>query len=160
MRVLLCLDSIAVSSGCGGSGPKIDPKTQATVSGSITFDGKPIPVDSGVYFSSKDTGTTAAGKIDAKGNFIAKPAEPQFGFKAGTYQVTVRAPGKPVVANSPTSANYQKAMMSGGKPVKPADADEDSALVPKHFNNVDTTNLILEVKPGANTFPIDLAKIK
>lgn len=85
---LACLFVVAV--GCGsGSGPALDPSTQATISGTVTIDGTPIPVDSVVHFESADTGTTATGKIDALGNFSAVVPDPKKGLVAGRYRVMV-----------------------------------------------------------------------
>jgi hypothetical protein len=148
---------IGVIGGCSGgsSGPRLDPGKQATITGSVTFNGQPLPLDSSVYFSSKDTGTTAAGKLDALGNFSATAPDPKQGLSAGRYHIMVRPPTPPpVTANDPR----YKDVMTGG--AKPSIASSDSALIPKQFFSLETTKLVLEVKPGPNTFNIDLAKIK
>jgi hypothetical protein len=156
--VLAC--ALAGSAGCGGSAgqPPVDPKKQATISGSVTVDGKPIPVDSVIYFESAETGTSATGKIDALGNFAAKPPDPNIGLEAGRYRVIIRPPGKPAVQT--TDPNYNQ-FMKGGGATKPAPlAAEDTSVIPKPFQSRETTKLILEVQPGPNKFDIDLAKIK
>lgn len=154
---LACLFVVAV--GCGsGSGPALDPSTQATISGTVTIDGTPIPVDSVVHFESADTGTTATGKIDALGNFSAVVPDPKKGLVAGRYRVMVAPPPKPAVEMSNMDA-YSNAMKSGGAAAKPGSGNSSSPI-PKQFQSLQTTKLILEVKPGPNTFNIDLAKIQ
>jgi len=155
---IVCASVFATLAGCGGSGVKLDPSEQATITGSVKFDGTPIPVDSGVYFSSKETNTTAGGKVDALGNFTIQAADKTKGIKKGRYHITVRPPGPPPVAASSSNDAYVKKMMAGAKAMPKA--TDESPLIPKEFMSVDTTKLILEVKPGKNEFPIDLAKIK
>jgi len=143
--------------GCGDSSPAVDPSTQATISGTVTIDGKAIPVDSVVHFESADTGTSATGKIDALGNFSAVAPDPKKGLVAGRYRVMVSPPPKPAIQMNDTAA-YTKAMQAGGA-AKPAVSDTSSPI-PKQFQSLQTTKLILEVKAGPNTFNIDLAKIQ
>lgn len=54
---------------------------------------------------------------------------------------------------------YSNAMKSGGAAAKPGSGNSSSPI-PKQFQSLQTTKLILEVKPGPNTFNIDLAKIQ
>lgn len=154
LAVVSCL---GLALGCSGdSGPKLDPSVQATITGSVTNDGKALPVDCSVYFSSKETGTTAAGKLDSLGNFSATPPNPKQGLSAGRYAVMVRPPAVEQVAPSPTDPKYKEFMMNAGKPK----AQASDVGIPKSFLTLETTKLILEVKPGPNNFVIDLAKIK
>lgn len=153
---LACLLIAAI--GCGSGSPALDPSTQATISGTVTIDGTPIPVDSIVHFESTDTGTTATGKIDALGNFSAVVPDPKKGLVAGRYRVMVAPPPKPAVQMSDVGA-YTNAMKSGGAAAKPG-SGENSSPIPKLFQSLQTTKLILEVKAGPNTFNIDLAKIQ
>ena len=154
----VCLSVVATCMGCGEAGPKKDPSEQATISGSVKFDGTPIPVDSGIYFSSKETNTTAGGKVDALGNFTVQAADPTKGLKKGRYHITVRPPGPPPMDATASNDAYAKKMMGGAKSMPKA--AEESPLIPKAFMSVETTKLVLEVKPGKNEFPIDLANIK
>ncbi len=149
--------SVAINSGCGNGGPKLDPSLQATITGSVSVKGELIPVDSSVYFSCKETGTTAAGKIDSLGKFSATPPDPKRGLPKGRYHVMVRPPAPEAVPASPGDQRYRDMMMSGGKALK---STTEPSLVPSSFLLLETTKLILEVKPGPNNFDIDLAKIK
>lgn len=157
MSLLSMACCFGLITGCGSpAGPKLDPKSQATISGSVTNDGKPLPVDCSVYFASKETGTTAAGKLDSLGNFTATPPDPKQGLSAGRYAVMVRPPAAAQAIPSPSDPSYKDFMMKAGK----APAATSDAGIPKSFLTLETTKLILEVKPGPNNFVIDLAKIK
>lgn len=162
VNLQVCATSIIVVgifSGCGGSKIKLDPSNQATVSGTVKFEGKPIPVDSAVYFTGKETGCTAGGKIDALGNFTLVATDPLYGLKAGRYHVTVFPPAPPPVAASSSGTDYQQAMMKNT--VASKKVANESPMIPKQFMSAETTKLILEVKPGPNKFDtIDLAQIK
>ena len=162
--MLLVIASVVVSlSGCAGdpNAPKINPAEQATISGTVKFEGNPIPVDSGIYFSSREIGTTGGGKIDALGNFTIKAADPKHGLKAGRYHVTARPPGPAAVNASKDSKEYENMMANNSKKVlKLGNQESESPLIPKKFMLIDTTPRVLEVKPGPNKFDIDLAKIK
>ena len=67
---ILMGSALIVAAGCGESEKKPDPGTQATVSGSVLKDGKPIAVDSVVTFFCDQSSATAGGKIDALGKVI------------------------------------------------------------------------------------------
>lgn len=153
---LACSIGLIVGCGGGSAGPKLDPGKQATISGSVSNDGKPLPVDCSVYFASKDTGTTAAGKLDSLGNFTATPPDPKQGLTAGRYAVMVRPPAASQTPPSPSDPTYKDFMMKAGK----APAATVDVGIPKSFLSLESTKLVLEVKPGPNTFVIDLAKIK
>jgi hypothetical protein len=152
----LCFFMSCIGCGKSNSGPKLDPSVQATISGSVVNDGKPLPVNCSVYFASKVTGTTAAGKLDVLGNFSATPPDPKQGLTAGRYAVMVRPPAVDQVAPSASDPNYKDFMMNAGKNTAPT----SDAGIPQAFMSLETTKLILEVKPGPNNFVIDLAKIQ
>jgi len=142
--------------GCGESAPKKEP--QAEVSGSVTFDGAPITIDSAVIFSSKDKGATAAGKVDSLGKFQLAAGNPNIGIPAGRYQVMIRPPAAAAVEVSQNSEEYKKMMMAGAaKATKPtAQGTKD---IPAKFHSFDTSEIVLELKPGPNTFDFPLDKL-
>jgi len=152
---LLLAGACICSAGCGEGEKKPDPSTQATVSGSVLKDGKPIAVDSVVTFFCDASSATAGGKIDALGKFSLTSADPKNGIPAGRYKVSVRPPVKAVAVNS-SGDDYKKKMMSGGEQPAPV---QNSSEIPTEFQSLESTKLLLEVKPGANTFDIDLAKL-
>lgn len=141
--------------GCGG-GPQAkvpDASQQATISGKVTLDGTaPAGLDSTVVFYCTEKGATAGGKLDALGNYSVKAADPSVGVPAGRYQVMVNPPPAPTVDMS--SEEYKKRMMSGGGAPEAPKSD-----IPAKFNTYATSNIVLEIKPGANTIDLDLSKL-
>ncbi len=137
--------------GCGGE-PK--PTTeQAAVTGSVTFDGKPVPLDSSVVFYCGDHAATAAGKVDSLGKFQLAASIPRIGIPAGRYQVMIRPPAPPT-ANVSDPAGYAQMMQP-----KKTTAEEGIKEIPKQFMAFATSKLIFELKPGPNNFDLDLAKL-
>jgi len=141
--------------GCGEGEKKPDPSTQATVSGSVLKDGKPIAVDSVVTFFCDKSSAMAGGKIDALGKFSLTSSDPRNGIPAGRYKVSVRPPEKAVAVSS-SGEDYKKMMMSGGAQPAPV---QNNSEIPVEFQSIESTKLSLEVKAGANNFDIDLAKL-
>lgn len=140
--------------GCG-SGPDPYEKTpegeRAKVSGSVTFDGKPVPLDSNVIFYNKEKAATAAGKVDTLGNYTLSPAVEKVGIPVGRYQVMI-APPRPEAA-AVGSPDYAKAMMQGAqKVISPKE-------IPEKFHAFETSGIVLEIKAGDNKFDFDLAKL-
>ncbi len=153
---MICSLSTILICGCG-AGPDRPKGEQASVTGTVMFDGKPVTFDSTVVFYSKDKDATAAGTIDAAGKFSLKGAQPKIGIPVGQYVVMVRPPEPPMttsIATGPSSPDYQKKMMQGAeaKPEAPKD-------IPAVFLSLDKSTLKLELKSGPNSFDIDLSKI-
>lgn len=152
--IVLTLLCSGLLCGCGG-GPKAkvpDPSQQATISGKVTLDGTaPAGLDTSVVFYCSEKGATAGGKLDALGSYSVKAADPSIGVPAGRYQVMVNPPAPPAVDMS--SDDYKKKMMSGGAP-----PEAPKSNIPEKFNAYATSNITLEIKPGANTIDLDLSK--
>jgi hypothetical protein len=137
--------------GCGGE-PK--PTTdQAAVTGSVTYDGKPVPLDSSVVFYCADHAATAAGKVDSLGKFQLAASIPRIGIPAGRYQVMIRPPAPPT-ANVSDEASYAQLMQP-----KKTTAEEGVKEIPKQFMALATSKLVFELKAGPNNFDLDLAKL-
>lgn len=152
--ILLASQCIVAVIGCGGAPSKtFDAAQQATISGKVTLDGsKPIPLDSTVAFYCAEKAATGAGKVDALGSYSIKAQDKIIGLPAGRYQVTVR-PAEAPPAQVGTD-DYKKMMMQSGSTAK-AEVKSD---IPTQFHAIDTTKIVLEVKPGANTIDLDLSK--
>lgn len=150
--ILFGLVALCSVSGCGKSDPA--PTTpQATVSGSVTYDGVPVTLDANVIFFCADAGATAAGKVDSLGKYALTPAQKKLGIPAGRYQVGISPPAKPIppVGDTP---EYKEFMLSGSKtPPVPKD-------LPAKFHSYTQSGIVLEVKAGENTFDFDLAKLE
>lgn len=152
--VLLASHCLVTLVGCGGPTSKTyDAAQQATISGKVTLDGsKPVPLDSAVAFYCAEKAASGGGKVDALGSYSIKATDKVIGLPAGRYQVTVR-PAEPPAAQVGTD-DYKKMMMQGGNTAKA----EVKSEIPAQFHAIDTTKIVLEVKPGANTIDLDLSK--
>ena len=148
-------------SGCGEKGPTTQ---QATVSGSVTIDGKPIELDSTVTFFSDNEGANAGGVIDSMGNYNIKAGDPRIGIPVGRYKVSIRPPS-PVTSTmgnvTAESPDYMKMM---GKPATPARANSKGTAVaaskiPEEFQALGTTPIVLELQPGPNKLDFELTKL-
>jgi hypothetical protein len=157
-RLALVSAAIVGFNGCSDGAPKPDASTMASISGSVMVDGKPVTKDSNIAFYCPDKGATAAGKIDALGKFSLTAADAKIGMPAGRYQVMIRPPDAPPVKIG--TDDYKKMMMggttTGGMPQKPPERATD---IPSKFHDYATSEVELEVKPGPNTFDLDLAKL-
>jgi hypothetical protein len=131
---------------------------QASVAGSLMFDGKSVALDTSIVFYCQDKDATAAGKVDSLGKFSLKAARPSIGIPVGRYVVMVRPPEPQMpssAAAGPSSPDYQKIMMSQGAVEKPSTPSD----IPVAFLSLNTSKLALELKAGPNNLDIDLAKI-
>ena len=139
-----------VASGCEKEALPTDP--QASISGTVTYDGKPITLDSDVVFQCKEKSAIAAGKIDSLGKYALSPGMKSIGIPAGRYQIMIRPPELPAPAIG--TKEYEEQMT--GKTKNPDPPKE----IPKQFHQFDKSGLVVEVKPGPNTFDLDLAKLE
>jgi hypothetical protein len=123
MAAILAAFAGVFLAGCGHS-PDLPP--MADVHGQVTLDGKPLPrgfvqfVPDPVHGT---TGPTAVGKIDADGHYAL---------------ITAGVPGAIV--------GFHKVSVESTEEQKRLDAPPPPSLIPKHYNNPDTSQLIREVK--------------
>jgi hypothetical protein len=95
VSVILASAFASILTGCDGGGGrdyKIKADQQATISGTVKFGTKNVPVNSLVTFFNSDEGIAAVGFADETGKYTLKPAEKETGLPAGKYQVTVTPP--------------------------------------------------------------------
>jgi hypothetical protein len=120
--------------GCGSSGPGM-----ASVSGTVTYEGKPVPKGT-ITFQPVDSskGRTATGEIGADGSYTVQTEQPGDGALVGDYRVAISAREEEVLDYHPP------------KPVAP------KRLVPQKYENPQTSELKATVKPGSNNIPFDL----
>ena len=74
---------VLLASGCSSEPALTSTDPQATVSGTITFEGKPVPLDTSVVFYCKDKGVTAGGIVDSLGKYSLVGSQPALGLPAG-----------------------------------------------------------------------------
>ena len=106
-------------SGCGGkSGP-----TLVQLSGTILFEGRPIPPGTLTFVPKEGQGPTATGTIADAGHFTVSTHHPGDGITPGAYRIRVES--------------WETPPTMGGPPPKSA--------VPEKYTNMNTTDLTLDV---------------
>jgi len=123
----------AAAPGCGASGPQM-----ARVSGTVTYDGKPVPQGTVTFIAKDANGRNATGAIQSDGSYTLQTEQPGDGAQVGQYDVTVAAIDAPVLDYVPT------------KPVTP------KRLVPEKYEKPQSSGLTATVKSGSNTIPLEL----
>lgn len=149
---LVVLVFASVLTGCGsrsGRDYKIKPEEQATITGTVKFANKNLPVNCMVTFYNPDQGIAAVGFVDESGKFTLKPAEKETGLPAGKYLVTITPPPPPPMTEEQYKKMEANAMAMSQKTYKE---------LPVKFYNSMTSGLVFDVTPGPNSFDIDLAK--
>ena len=124
----IALVALVVLSGCSPNA--------ATVTGTVTLDGQPLKTGDVSFHPAGGKGAVAYGKIDASGSYVVSTGD-ETGLAPGQYAVTVVA----------TEAAPQP---TGNVEVIP------KVLTPMKYNTPETTDIKVEVKPGANEIPIEL----
>ncbi|MDR0869414.1 MAG: DUF4198 domain-containing protein [Planctomycetaceae bacterium] len=143
--VVFCSLFILIS-GCGKAGPAVNP-----VSGTITFDGKPLDGAS-VRFTPKSQGTgeLAAGSTDASGNLTGvktlSTGDP--GIVAGDYTVTVSK-----MVSKPSNQTYTKP--ETGEVIKVTSSEE---TVPVNYTNIGKSPLSAAIQKGENKLTLEVKK--
>ncbi|WP_435006619.1 hypothetical protein P12x_004136 [Tundrisphaera lichenicola] len=121
--------------GCGSSGPEL-----ASVSGQVTYQGKPVTLGMVTFLPLNPDGRTATGQIDSSGNYTLQTQNPGDGALLGDYRVTIFAQDNPVLDYIPK------------KKVPP------KRLVPEKYEKPDTSGLKETVNSGSNTINFDLTE--
>jgi hypothetical protein len=150
--LLIFLVPTSVISGCGGEGGrdyKIRADQQATITGTVKFKDKNVPLGSLITFFNSEQGIAAVGFADESGKFTINPAEKETGLPAGNYAVTVTPPPPPPM----TEEQYKK--MEANARALPTIIYKE---LPVKFYNSTTSGLAFDVKPGPNHFDLDLSK--
>jgi hypothetical protein len=129
---LFCGTAALVLAGCSRSG------LESSVTGSVTLDGKALGLGGVVFAPLSGGGNPSVGTIGRNGQYTLRTAN-TLGLNAGKYRVCVNALDTP---NPPPGVR---------------DTTPPKQLVPEKYTNLDTSGLEYEVKPGSNTFNIDLS---
>ncbi|MCA1685427.1 MAG: hypothetical protein LC745_05475 [Planctomycetia bacterium] len=130
--------------GCGG-----DPNKPALgrVSGTVTYQGKPLTTGVVTFVPSSGpgaaTGQAASGEINGSGGYSLSTFEPGDGAVLGVHTVTVQAREGEIITG--------QGMPAPGQVVK-----VPKSLIPERYAKGDTSKLQFEVKPGSNTYNIEL----
>lgn len=118
--------------GCDNGG------LDATVSGTVTVDGKPAPLGEVTFYPMNDDlkSATPRGTIEPNGNYSLKVGS-KSGLPSGEYRVSVAV----------------MEMRGGGPNVAPAAL----SLSPPRYGDPKTSGLTFTVKPGSNTIDLRLS---
>jgi hypothetical protein len=118
---------------CGQSGPEM-----ASVSGKVTYNGKPVPKGAITFQAVDPSGRNATGAIEPDGSYTLQTEQPRDGALLGEYRVAISARDDEVLMYTPP------------KPIPP------KRLVPAKYENPGTSELTATVKSGRNDIPFDL----
>ena len=144
--ILVTVITLPIVLGCGPSRPET-----ATVTGKVTFQGKPVPEGTIMFYP--ENGRSASGRIQADGTYTLATFENGDGAILGNHTVTVEAVRFPQGAQ-PKSLKEEIAMgkntnQQNTKPVW---------LVPQKYANQNTSNLTAKVNSGNNNIDFELPK--
>lgn len=126
-----------------GCGPAAAPT--GTVSGVITFQGKPVTAGT-VTFRNDDKGLVASMPLGADGRYQLRFAG-GLQIPVGAYDVTI-SPPEPHV---PTAGELASGDAAGKTSVPHASPD-----IPQKYRSPKTSGLTFEVNAGENTFDLDM----
>jgi hypothetical protein len=129
--------------GCGGGSVHQDAEKKPTVSvsGIVTYQGKPLK-DATVAFHSLDGGLGGNGKSDAVGSFRVTTYGNDDGLAPGKYKVTVAVS---------TVEEIEPGVLA------PEPPGGFKSPIPLKFSNPQTTDVLVEIKDGEkNDLKIDL----
>jgi hypothetical protein len=124
------------------------------VEGSVTLDGSPVEgVTVGFSPAESTSGKPAVGRTDAQGKFVLTATQGgQFGkgTMIGKYLVSF---SKDIRSREPTAQELADADKTGVQPDIPI-----VSIIPKKYNDPQTSGLTAEVVKGKNNFSFDLKK--
>lgn len=126
--------------GCsGGDFPETYP-----VSGTVTYQGKPVEGATVILVPGEPAGRSASGVSDAEGNFSVKtyfdPVDQPDGAVSGTYTVTVSKVEKRELPKGLSPQEEQAAFAKLGPP---------KSLLPKKYENPNSSGLTVTVTDAA-----------
>jgi len=129
------------------------------VTGTITYEGKPVESGTITFLStSPGEGRNAGGTISG-GEYSLTSVTPDDGAMAGTYKVTIRATKDTLDTQDEKVRNmYKGAMSTPGVPIPPQVLKNltTQELVPKKYFDPETSGLTTKVEEKPNTINFDL----
>jgi hypothetical protein len=137
VRFLPALFLVAPIVGCGG-----DPRV-ATVSGTVTYKGKPLPNAYVAFWPEKQGERAATGSTDANGRYRLTTYQAYDGAVIGKHGVMIRAEEVQVAEGPPKAAD--DITLKRGK-----------LLTPPRYSNAVTSGLTALVAPKNNVIDFDL----
>jgi hypothetical protein len=119
----------------------------ARVSGTVTYQGKPVPKGAIAFVATDPSRPNATGKLDANGYYRLQTREAADGAQLGDYDVTI-------------SSRDDTPMNIGGQNIVPQFVPKTPAkprrLTPEKYEDPKKSGLRRTVKSGSNTFDFEL----
>lgn len=133
LSALMLAALLLAAPGCGKD--KDTPET-ASVTGSVTYKGKPVTEGTVQFHPQGMKGNPASGELGPNGRFTLTTYGKDDGAVIGHHIVTVQV--------IPEGALPGQEFPAGKYPI------------PKRYENPTTSDLVVEVKPGSNNFDLEL----
>ena len=149
-RAIVSLLFVGVFADVGASGcsKDFDYGDTGRITGRLTFEGKPLVPGHGVIFMEPVKGYLAYGETDPEGRYEVNSWN-NGDMPVGTYKVRIGGPEAPP---PPTDMTAEEAFDNPDL----ADPQAPPIVFPKKYLDENESSLVFEVKPGPNTFDIDL----
>jgi len=140
--------SVLCISGCGGKRRLPEGET-GSVAGTITTDGQPVAIGGKVVMIETNRALVASGLIATDGTYaLQMRGGPE--ILAAFYAVSITPPPAPAL-----TVEQQEALARG---ITPDVQTPEWREIPKRYRSAETSGLAFEVKPGVNTFDLDMKK--
>lgn len=138
--LLLCV--LTTTIGCGTA-------STADVSGTVTYQGKPVRSGSVIVFDA--TGTPHSGDIKSDGAYIVQ------GVPVGQVQFSIQSP-EPPRPLPPEVSRGKTEKLKIPKPAPPSSLPDrrNWFAIPAHYSTPASSGLDTKLNPGPNTFDFDL----
>jgi hypothetical protein len=145
-RLALTAMVIVMHIGCAPTVPT------GTLSGKVTFKGTIVPEGCLISFVA-DSGYAALGTVDAKGEYKLVMAGKQ-NIPAAKYRIAVTVPG----INGPEMTDDDERKFMAGDPATVAKftQKQQKITIPERYSDTSRSGLGFEIKPGTNTYDIEL----
>ena len=137
--LLIALLGAAMMLGCNSGGQRIAP-----VSGTVTYNGKPVPGAHVSFVPSDGSSRAAEGLTDANGKFTLGTFSTSDGAVVGTHKIGV-------IANGPA-----RPARPGEGSGMPGETVPGPPLIPAKYFSPETSGITQEVKPGSNSVELTL----
>jgi hypothetical protein len=132
-----------------GCGPDDGIGKRYPASGTVRYQGKPVPRGTLTFTPETTEGRPAAGDLDTDGTYTATTATPGDGMLPGKYRVSVNAVDRDMSVVKGKPGGIHRVDLIAKAPKK--------ALVPTKYADPSTSRLTVEVKPESNTFDFELS---
>ena len=141
--------SMASLSGCSS---QEDLGPLATISGTVTIDGKPVKAGTNVVFMDPEKGTTALAATDSEGRFALKSfakSGDSNEFPVGQFQASIQPPDEDYLSEDEITAEQALEGVSPGLQGKREYA--------ARYESFATSGLVFNITEGENDINIDLS---